>query len=67
MIQIVCTKMLSTGGAELLHQLCFELNSIGVDANMAYYHRKDNRFLKTEINTNYVKYCKYAKTDELMD
>lgn len=67
MIQIVCTKKLSTGGAELLHQLCFELNSIGVDSNMAYYNRKENQFIETEINSNYTKYCKYPKTFKLLD
>ncbi len=67
MIQIICTKKLSTGGAELLHQLCFELNSIGVDSNMGYYERKKNQFVETEINTNYTKYCKYPKTFKLQD
>lgn len=67
MIQIVCTKHLTTGGAELLHQLCYELNSLQIDSNMAYYLRRDDTFISTEINENYAKYCKYDKTFDLID
>jgi hypothetical protein len=67
MIYIVCTNKLTTGGAELLHQLCFELNSLGFNSNMSYYFRQVNKYIESEINPNYKKYCKYNTSSPILD
>lgn len=67
MVYIVCTKKLTTGGAELLHQLCFELNSLSVDSNMSYFFRQENKYIEVEINQNYKKYCKYDFSSKIVD
>ncbi len=54
-IYIACPSQQATGGTELLHQLCFKLNNLGINSYMFYYgEHTDNpvsdRFKKYNIN-----------------
>lgn len=40
MIYIMCPANLATGGPEVLHQLGYKLNLLGIEANMYYYNTK---------------------------
>lgn len=40
MIYIMCPANLATGGPEVLHQLGYKLNLLGIEANMYYYNMK---------------------------
>lgn len=53
-IYIVCPAKVKSGGPELLHQLCFKLRELKIDAYMHYYH-----FDKDHSNPTPVEFLKY--------
>lgn len=67
MIQIACTPKLTTGGAELLHQLCHELQEQHFEAEMIYYYRQTDKFIQTEINPAYTKYVSQTMSHSASD
>ena len=42
MIYILCPANLETGGPELLHQLGYKLNLLGIETNITYINKKEN-------------------------
>lgn len=42
MVYILCPANLETGGPELLHQLGYKLNLLGIETNMTYIGKKEN-------------------------
>ncbi len=51
-IYVACPANAATGGIELLHQLVYELNKLGLMAFMYYYEKKDNN----PIHESYINY-----------
>ncbi len=51
-IYVACPANVATGGPELLHQLVYELNHLGLNAFMYYYNLEKG----SPIHENYVKY-----------
>lgn len=52
-IYVACPANVATGGPELLHQLVFELNNMGINAYMYYYDLIENQ---SPIHEAYAKY-----------
>jgi len=55
-IYIYCPSMLSTGGPNSLHQLCYKLRFFGYNAYICYYHFNDPLPDGSETHPNYLCY-----------
>lgn len=65
MIYILCPANLQTGGPEVLHQLGYKLNLLGVDAQMFYYNRQEGIDPVCECYRKYnVQYSSKLEFDE---
>lgn len=63
-IYIVCPSSYKSGGPELLHQFCVELNECGFRAKIAYYPRVNTHPVIEEFKRYHAPFCYYDEIEE---